>query len=104
MESNISGLVHYEQIPDSRALRRFADKQIRRWIQKKIAKEDPGVSANYLIDLKREGAGHTFICQVVIKLGNQIWAGYQYKGTLHQALIRCLDQLTQVPTPQLMPA
>jgi hypothetical protein len=98
MESQISGLIQYEQISDSRALRRFADQQIKKWIYKRHPKE-PGVSAKYLVDLKREGAGHTFICQIVIKLGNQIWAGYQYKGTLHQALIRCLDQLVPVTAP-----
>lgn len=96
MESYISGEIQYIQISDSRALRKFAHKQIKKWIQKRFPQQK-SLSANYQVELKREGAGHTFNCQIKVKLGNQIWSGYNYKGSLHQALIRCLEQMSPMP-------
>lgn len=93
MESQILGEIQVNQVSDSRALRKFTQKQIKRWIQKRFPQHS-NLFGKYHVELRREGAGHTFICQIEIKLGNQTWVGYNYKGSLHQALIRCLEQMT----------
>lgn len=96
METHISGEIQYNQISDSRALRKFAQKQIQRWIQKRFPQQK-SIPAKYHVDIRREGGGHTFNCQILVRLGNQTWSGNDYKGTLHQALIRCLEQMILVP-------
>ena len=96
-EKVISGKIQTRDVPNSRALRRFIERQVTNWIALKF-RELSKIRASYLVEFRREGAGHTFDCQVEINLGNQKWVGHHYEGGLHQALIQCLNQMIPSPT------
>jgi hypothetical protein len=96
MELGIFGKIQCDQISDSRALRKFADKQIRNWITRKFT-EVCKKPVTYFVELRRAGSGHTFDCHIRIRLDNQTWVGSEYRGEIHQALIHCLRQMMPVP-------
>ncbi|MCM2278118.1 MAG: hypothetical protein NDJ89_08575 [Oligoflexia bacterium] len=97
MES-IRGDVLCDGIRESRALRRFVEKHVRRWL---LLNSGTGTGASgplhYQVTLCREGYGNLVNCRVEIHEGPKAWIGTQYGEGLQQALLRCLERL--LPTP-----
>jgi hypothetical protein len=98
MECTISGQVQCDHVTDSRAFRKFTDKQIRNWITRKFA-EAYRRPITYFVEIRRPGAGHSFDCHIKVRAGNQVWVGSNFKTELHQSLIHCLRQMYPLPRP-----
>jgi len=92
------GQIICKNIPDSRTVRRFIEKQIHRWILRHIKTDEPQ-NTQYFVTLQREREGHDVNCRVEIFDGKNIWLGMEYSAGLHQALIRCLNHLIPAPAP-----
>jgi ribosome-associated translation inhibitor RaiA len=94
MELKLPDKISYERVPQSRALRKFTDRQIKRWIQNKL--NDYSIITHYEVQYRREGSGHEVNCHVKIHHGRKIWEAQKYAPDLHQALIHCLNRLEPV--------
>ncbi len=105
MKPKISGKIQFEHIPASRSLRKFVEKHINQWIQKRIQSCQKYI-AKYRVDFSRAGTGHTFTCQIVIQFGSETWVGQNYQYGLHQTLIQCLSNQMSLMArpPQLLAA
>jgi hypothetical protein len=94
--SGISGRIECKDVSDSRALRKFTEKQISNWIRSKFS-EAYRKPIFYFVELRRQGSGHIFNCRIQVSLENQTWVGFNYKKEIHQALIHSLHQM--IPQP-----
>ena len=99
----INGQIHCNQISDSRAFRRFTQKQVAAWVERRLARRMSQTQPiQYVVDLRRPGAGHVVDCHVKILAGTEVWVGSNYEGELHQAVIHCLSHMVpgvQDPLP-----
>lgn len=94
------GQIICNNIPHSRTVRRFIEKQVHRWILRNSKTSDP-TKTKYLVTLQRQEEGHGVNCRIEIYDGKTLWRAIEYSSGLHQALIRCINHL--MPTSPYQP-
>lgn len=99
MTSPVSGQIVCNNIPNSRTVRRFIEKQILRWaLRHGVSEKHQNQTPRYFVSLQREKEGHGVNCRIEISDGKTVWKAMEYASGLHQALIRCLNHLMPIPT------
>lgn len=96
MEQTISGNVILHKISGSRALRRFVEKCVARWIEsvETLRGVSPRHTPHYQVVLRREGEGHLVDCRVEVRYGQWTWRGFDYGLGPQQAIRRCLSAMS----------
>ncbi len=88
----LSGEVICRDIANPRAVNRFVQKWIGRWVALRgLDARDPG--AYFHVIFTREGGGHNVDCEMRLRIGNQLWTGSHYGTTIAEALRQCLEHM-----------
>lgn len=107
MEKPVSGTIEFEGVTYSRAIQRFVEKRIHKWLSiqpeagdagKAGEDRDPAQAAGnpkYLVTFRRQGPGHTINCNLEIRMGEETWVSFRYGSGPHQALVQCLEHLSR---------
>jgi len=105
-EFEVFGDIQCLNVPTNRAIRSFVAKHISRWItgHKESVFEGAALKkAFHTVSLRRQGAGHQFVCHVKLKFPSGSWSGSSFGEGLHQTILRALQNLTPVSPPHLPP-
>ena len=99
----IKGQVLCSDIANSRAMHRFVQKWVGRWVARKFPNA-PRDHTFFEVKFDRAGAGHAVSCEIRLRLGSQVWSGANFGENLSEALERGLEHMlpattTTVPLP-----
>ncbi len=92
MERSIAGRIDFDGITYSRALQRFVEKRLARWVRES-GLDRAGVGLEFAAVFSRQGQGHTVLCQLIIRAGEVSWSGALYASGPHDALKGALERL-----------
>ena len=97
MKKTVSGNVICHDITGSRAMRRYVEKYVSKWVQSLQAMMGLPLDRppRYRVDFMREGEGHFVNCRVEVQFGQQVWRGYDYGSGSQQAVLHCLEHMRQ---------
>ncbi len=107
MEKPVSGTIEFEGVTYSRAIQRFVEKRIHKWLSTQLAAGDARKAGDgfdsaqasekpkYLVTFRRQGPGHTINCNLEIRMGEETWVSFRYGSGPHQALAQCLEHLSR---------
>lgn len=85
-------MVTFENVRESKSVRRWVEKKIARWIQSHtltVAAAQPSFDASFW----REGDQNWISCVVRVNSGRRILKGHWYGRSVQQALQECLGHL-----------
>ena len=100
MEKPISGRIEFEGVTYSRAVQRFVEKRIHRWLTAQETSQpndfplDPA-DPQYFVTFRKQGPGHTINCNLEVRMGAETWVSFRYGSGPHQALAQCLDHMSR---------
>jgi hypothetical protein len=91
--------IEFSGIPGSKAIDRFVEKRILRWLRDQMATgySDFASGLGYAVAFAREGHGHLIDCYVEIRAGDRLWQGSSLGNGTQQALIQSLEHMAPVP-------
>lgn len=83
----------FDNVPESKTIRRIVEKKIHRWIRSRFSAETSG-QFSYRAVFRKEGEKSVICCYLEIGFGKRLWRASWYARNLHQALQQCLGHLT----------
>lgn len=98
MDALISSDIVCKQLPRSRAIHRFVEKHVRKW----LASQVPGTpiqAPRFHVSFEKEGAGHEIYCRAEVQVGDARWAGARHGEGPQQAFLRCLEHMCMQLAP-----
>ena len=94
MERTITGQIDFDGVTYSRALQRFVEKRICRWISDSgLAQASAG--PEFVVVFSRQGPGHTVYCQLEVRANGESWSGARYGSSPQEALAGTLAHLSE---------
>lgn len=82
--------IQIEDISGARALKRFMEQKIQRWVFPDGTVKSP----EYNVSFQKIGTGHTVLCHLEIYDGHKTWTSSKYGKGPHEALASCLSYLS----------
>lgn len=94
----LRGLVTSEEVSNNRAVYRFVQKYLTRWLEKN--RPDVKRESSYFdVTFTREGKGHEIACQLRLRLDQEQLTGVHYGENISEALRLALEHMTRSMHP-----
>jgi hypothetical protein len=104
MAKGVEGWVVYKNVPYSKGLHRFIEKQVTKWLRVNSPGQTSTEETWYRTIFEREGELKLVSCRIELRVDGRVWIGCETAHSADLALLKSLQRMNFIANPLLHPA